>query len=174
MRPAGNAFLGFIVQAPDWLFGRLLRCLHGLWAILQWIMEAFRHFRVGRLLALGVCAGLALAAFQIVPPVYGRFALAQEAATAARRSTILGQEKALRKLTGAAFKLGFTEVALAPDTFKLEFSHEDGVDLATVSYDFVHEIDLCGVAKLPLRVQDQVVKPTMPVPKAADPEASVD
>ena len=174
MKPQGNPLLAFFVEFPDRVFGWLPRILQGLRVLLEWILEAFRHFRIGRLLTLAGLAALVLAAVQIVPPVYGRFALAQEATTAARRASALGEEVVLRKLTSAAFKLGYTEVALAPDTFKLEYSQEDGVNLATVSYDFVHEIDLYGVARLPLRVENRVVAPTMAKLPSNDPEKAVE
>jgi hypothetical protein len=136
-------------------------------------LEGLAFLRLGRVLALAVLAVAILAGFRIGPVVYGRFALAQEAATAARQSQAAGEARVLLKLNQAAFRLGFTEAALAADTFKLEFVQEDGIDQCAVSYDFVHTVDCYGLARLPWRVKDRVVRPMIERLPDPDPDKMV-
>lgn len=148
------------VDFPDLLLAWLLKGFRALAKRLPGGLAAARSLRLGRALTLAVLAALLLTAGRVLPLVYGRFALAQEAATAAQQVTVLGEATVLARLQRKAFALGFTEAASA-DCFRLEYRREDGVELCAVSYDFIHSVDCYGVAKVPLRVQGQVVRAPM-------------
>ena len=174
MKQPRSRFQVVFDEGPDWLLRWVLKALRGLGSLCAWFLGGGQALRFGRLLLLAALAALFLAAYRVLPAVYGEYALSQEAATAAMQARALGEERVLTRLLGRAFSLGFTEAAVAPERFKLEYREENGVTVCAVSYDFVHPIDLYGLARLPLRVRGQVERMPVPRPPAADPERMVE
>ena len=123
---------------------------------------------LGSVLGLALLAAVVLTGIKVVPFYYARYELAHAAGDAAQQAKAVGVEPVLRRLNREAFKLGFTEAALNPETFQLEFVTEDGLDECAISYDFVQQVNLYGVARLPLRVRDRVLRPSLAVVATPD------
>ena len=126
--------------------------------------------RPWNLLALAIFLSGLLAGIKLLPLVYGRWSLAHEAGIAAQQSVRVGEEGVQRNLHRAAFKLGFTAAALRPETFKLDFVQEDGLDLCAISYDFIQPVNLYGLARFPFHVHARILRPPVEAsPQTEDP-----
>ena len=143
------------------LLALLTKALRGLRAALQGTWELVSTSRLYTLLATGLLVCALAAGIQLLPALYGRLSLAHEASIAAQQSLRAGEGRVIFNLKRAALKQGFPEAVLQPGIFRLEYSQEDGIQECAVSYDFIHVVQLFGLAKLPvrIRVRHRVLRP---------------
>jgi hypothetical protein len=135
--------------------------------LLDYLIEAVQAVTSSRVRAL---AGLVLlvvglmAASRLLPAVYGRYALAQAALTAAQQVNLKGEDQVLLDLRRQAFKLGLTEAALDTDLFTLERQDTDHGQTCTVSYDFSHPVRIIGRYRVKMRIRNRVTGLALQVP----------
>jgi hypothetical protein len=120
------------------------------------LAQRFTTHRFRSTVALLLLAAALLAGARALPVVYGHYALRHAAGIAARQSRIKGEEGARSTLRRRAFDLGLTEAALGEDVFKLEAGLTDEGPVCTVSYDFMHQVNVYGVFTLPVRFRGEV------------------
>ena len=140
--------------------GLLARCLRALGWLRIWLTDILAMLRLRLLLGLATLLAPVLVVVRIVPPLYGRYALAIEAGNTAQNAPALGETLAVERLERAAFRLGFPEPVARAGTFSLTYRIEDGIEWCELSYDFIHPVDFYGVAQWPLRVHHRVLRPT--------------
>ena len=142
-------------QGLVWCRDRLVPWFLGCFA------EVWQAITGHRLRTFLTTLGLALAVLvlvRLVPAVYGRFALAHDAANAARQVNLKGEDQVLWELRRHAFKLGLTEAALDPEVFSLETSQGEFGTSCTIAYDFIHVVPLAGTYRLRLRYQARITR----------------
>lgn len=163
----------FLRVRLTWLLGMGLRGYRLIRSVLAWLRRALWNRSLKRLLGLALLLASFLVAGKAVPVVYGRFALAHAAGDAARQLRMKGEDRILRDLRRAAAELGLTEGATQPDAFQVAVAYEGTGVWCTVSFDFVHEVDCYGFAKLPVTIRGKALRAVLepqPGPDAMEPE----
>ena len=145
---AGRAWAAFAPWAAGW-GGRMVR---------QWLRSC---------LLLAALALPALALVRALPVAYGSLELRHQAGQAARQIRLKGEAQVLLELRRKAFAFGLSEAALDERVFHLEMVSVEGVELCSVSFDFIHQVPVLGDWRIPLRIRGTVVeRPVDPMPSA--------
>lgn len=177
LRTRARAFLRtarepeFWLELGDRVVDRALRAWAAFapWAA-GWGNRVVRHgLRTGLLLAALVLPALALV--RAVPVAYGRLELLHQAGQAARQIRLKGEPEVRLELRRKALAFGLSEAALDEGVFHLEMVSVEGIDLCSVSFDFIHQVPVLGEWRIPVRIRGTAVEqPVDPRPSTLDSE----
>ena len=113
-------------------------------------------------------AAAGMSAYKIVPVLLHRSELRDAASQDAKQFLVKGEARVIRVMRKKAIELEFQEAGANPNTFKVASATTEYGTTCTISYDFVHMVDLYGFYKVPLTIEAQVTqiaaepKPTAP------------
>ena len=116
-----------------------------------------RHW-LRSLVLLAFLAAAILALARSVPVAYGRLELIHQAGNAARQIRLKGEPEVLLELRRKAFAFGLSEAALDEQVFHVEMVSVEGVELCSVSFDFIHQVPVLGEWSLPVRIRGGAVE----------------
>jgi len=164
LRARGRALLCTVREREFWIdLG--LRTLHLLvraWAgFAPWAAglgyRLVRHgLRTAFLLAFLAAAVLALV--RAVPVAYGRLELIHQAGEAARQIHLKGEPEVRLELRRKAFAFGLDEAAFDEQVFHVEMVGVEGVEMCSVSFDFIHQVPVLGAWRVPVRIRGGAVE----------------
>lgn len=136
----------------------------GLRSVLLWLWEGLRSAWPRRLLWAGLLILLLDVGIQLLPLVYGRFALLDEAAFQARTCSGRDPAQIVATLRRAAFQNGFTDVIHQDAAITVDYlSEEDGGASCAITVSLEQKVPLLVQVPLTFRVNKRVQERILPM-----------